>query len=47
MAAISVFNVYVRTVYYTCLYVWTVATEEAEAVDGLVWVPAPLAEALG
>jgi hypothetical protein len=47
VAVISIFNVYVRTVYYTSLYVWTVATEEAEAAGGRVWVPAPLAEALG
>ena len=46
VAAISIFNVYVRTVYYTCLYVWTVAAEEAEASGGRVWVPAPLAESL-
>jgi hypothetical protein len=47
VVAISIFNVYVRTVYYTSLYVWTVATEEAEAVGGRLWVPAPLAEAMG
>ena len=44
--SISVFNIYVRTVYYTSLYIWSVSTEEAAEVGGKVWVPAPLADSL-
>ena len=46
VVVVGVFNVYVRTVYYTSLYVWTRATEEAAEVGGKVFVPAPLAAAL-
>ena len=35
VAVISIFNVYVRTVYYTSLYVWTAASEEAKQVESV------------
>jgi len=43
LAFVMAFTHYVRTAYYTCLYLWAVAREE---VGEQAAVPAPLAEAL-
>jgi hypothetical protein len=44
IAVVAAFQSYIRTAYYTCLYLWAAAREKAEKP---VAAPAPLAHALG